>query len=136
MFDSQAPSQASVTLKVEFVATSRIRKKTKPTGCEPEDTPPPPIQGPEETTLLGWVSHFLINFFIRSVRAPTITWLDGTLCVNSQEFRLNSFIHIILLKMSEYWSCWLLNVNMCSVLLCVLYFYSCNNKSPLGSSIL
>lgn len=35
--------------------------------------------------------------------------------------------------MSEYWSCWLLDVNTCSVLLCMLYFYSCNNKSPLGS---
>lgn len=55
-FFSQAPSQASVTLKVASVTSSRIRKETRPTGCESEDAPPPPTPDPEETTPLGWVS--------------------------------------------------------------------------------
>lgn len=59
----QAPSQATVTLKVETVATSRIRRRTRLIGCESEVTLLHPTLDPEETTLLGWVSHFLIHCF-------------------------------------------------------------------------
>lgn len=146
MFAPQVPSQASATLKVESVATSRIRKKTKPTGCESEDTPQPPIQDPEETTLLGWVSHFLIHCSIQSFRARTPHVMAGwnPACnveglVHHPTALIFNLIQTIIYSYDsaeDVWIVELLVVYTCSVLIhtvfCSLSLYSCSNESPLG----